>query len=50
LEQLRQLTRLRTLTVGDTGVTEAGAKKLAEALPQCKIEWGDGKVIEPGKK
>jgi len=29
-----------------TKVTEAGVKKLAAALPGCKIEW-DGGVIEP---
>ncbi len=37
---------LKTLTLKGTKVTEAGVKKLATALPLCKIEW-DGGVIEP---
>ena len=37
---------LRYLVLTRTKVTEAGVKKLAAALPRCKIEW-DGGVIEP---
>ncbi len=37
---------LTSVDVRATKVTEAGVKKLAAALPGCKIEW-DGGVIEP---
>lgn len=37
---------LAFIHVTNTKVTEAGVKKLAAALPGCKIEW-DGGVIEP---
>ncbi|MBA4192004.1 MAG: hypothetical protein C0467_28835 [Planctomycetaceae bacterium] len=46
LEHLAGLTSLRTARLKKTKVTEAGVKKLAAALPGCKIEW-DGGVIEP---
>ncbi len=46
LAKLEACSSLRYLTLGKTGVTAAGVKKLAEALPLCKIEW-DGGVIEP---
>ena len=38
--------KLISLNVKNTKVTEAGVKQLAAALPQCRIEW-DGGVIEP---
>ncbi|MCE9562926.1 MAG: protein kinase [Planctomycetes bacterium] len=50
LEPLATLTNLRELGLGPTTVTDAAVKKLAERLPQCKITWGVGKVIEPVKK
>lgn len=40
---------LRKLYLNGTKVTEAGVKKLAAALPRCRIEW-DGGVIEPTEK
>jgi len=40
---------LTTLDVRGTKVTEVGVRKLAAALPQCKIEW-DGGLIEPKAK
>ncbi|MCI0702975.1 MAG: hypothetical protein L0241_18005, partial [Planctomycetia bacterium] len=46
------LSEMKTLTgvfLNRTKVTEAGAKKLAAALPKCRIEWGDEQVIEPKK-
>jgi eukaryotic-like serine/threonine-protein kinase len=46
LPQLNGLTTLRLLRLQSTKVTAAGVKKLAAALPQCKIEW-DGGVIAP---
>jgi hypothetical protein len=47
LEHLTGHTRLKWLDLkGNTKVTEAGVKKLAVALPGCKIIW-DGDVIEP---
>ena len=46
LPHLCGLTSLRSLTLQSTRVTTEGVKKLAAALPQCKIEW-DGGVIEP---
>jgi hypothetical protein len=38
--------------VPKTRVTEAGVRKLAAALPACKIEWNGGTVEpkEAGKK
>jgi hypothetical protein len=38
--------RLTRLDVAGTKVSEAGVKKLATALPACKITW-DGGTIEP---
>ena len=38
--------KLVTLNVRGTKVTEAGVKQLAAALPKCRIEW-DGGMIEP---
>ncbi len=46
LEHLREMSGLRTLELIRTKVTEAGVKRLAAALPLCKIEW-DGPTIEP---
>lgn len=43
LEHLRGMASLRYLSVWDTGVTEAGAKRLAEALPRCEIVYGKEK-------
>lgn len=40
--------KLTELSIKNTKATEAGVKKLAAALPLCKIEW-DGGVIEPKK-
>src|SRR5262249_36518955 len=50
LEALRGMSTLQRLQVTTTTkkVTEAGVKKLAAALPKCRIEW-DGGVIEPKK-
>src|SRR5439155_26206044 len=47
LESLVASKSLTTLEIHGTKVTEAGAYKLHAALPNCRIEWGDGKVIEP---
>ncbi|OWK45071.1 hypothetical protein FRUB_01402 [Fimbriiglobus ruber] len=38
----------QSLYLQNTKVTEAGVKKLAAALPECKIEWDSG-VIGPAK-
>jgi len=38
---------LTLLTLQKTKVTAAGIEELRKALPQCKIEWEDGGVIEP---
>jgi hypothetical protein len=46
LEQLAGFRKLASLFVKKTNVTKAGVKKLAAALPRCKIEW-DGGVIGP---
>jgi serine/threonine protein kinase len=46
LAHLVKLKNLRVLWVNMTKVTEAGVKKLAAALPLCKILW-DGGVIAP---
>jgi serine/threonine protein kinase len=50
LAHLKTKTTLRVLRVGFTKVTEAGARKLSDALPKCKIELGGGKVIGPKDK
>lgn len=46
LTHLQQIAGLKELDLRLTKVSEAGVKKLATALPQCKIEW-DGGVINP---
>ena len=46
LEHVMKLSRLTAVNLPQTKVTEAGVKKLAAALPKCKIEW-DGGMIEP---
>jgi len=48
LETLAGFQGLSLLKVRETKITEAAAKKLAAALPRCKIEWNGG-VIEPKK-
>jgi hypothetical protein len=48
LETLAGFPSLTWVMAKNTKVTEAGVKKLAAALPGCKIEW-DGGVIEPTK-
>jgi hypothetical protein len=45
LEHLKEMASLRHLSVKGAKVTEAGAKKLAAALPLCRIDW-DGGTIE----
>jgi len=42
-------TNLTSLDLRKTKAAADGVKKLAAALPQCKIEW-DGGVIEASKK
>ena len=37
LVHLKGLTRLETLTLGGTKITEAGVAELQKALPNCKI-------------
>jgi Leucine-rich repeat (LRR) protein len=49
LETFAGCQRLGFADLKGTKVSEAGVKKLAAALPQCKIEW-DGGVIEPGSE
>jgi uncharacterized protein (DUF952 family) len=46
LGQLVSFPSLTSLGIVDSKVTEPGVKKLATALPGCRIEW-DGGVIEP---
>ncbi|MBM4070443.1 MAG: hypothetical protein FJ271_16035 [Planctomycetes bacterium] len=46
LELCGHFSKLSFLEVVNTKVTEQGVKKLAKALPDCKITW-DGGVIEP---
>jgi hypothetical protein len=38
LEHLKGLNKLQTLGLAETKVTDAGVKKLQQALPKCKIE------------
>ncbi len=45
VSNLSAMKSLRSLNVGATQITEEGVKKLAAALPFCKIEWNGG-VIE----
>jgi hypothetical protein len=49
LEALYTYKRLERVTIRAPKVTETAVKKLAAALPACRIEW-DGGVIEPTKK
>jgi hypothetical protein len=37
IDHLRKLTGLKTLAIGQTGISDEGTAKLAAALPQCKI-------------
>jgi Leucine-rich repeat (LRR) protein len=46
LENLKGLAALKELDLTGSKVTADGVKKLAAALPKCKIKW-DGGVIEP---
>ncbi|HLW64036.1 MAG TPA: protein kinase [Gemmataceae bacterium] len=48
LEHLKALSKLTDLDLTETKVTGDGVKKLAAALPHCKITW-DGGTIEPKK-
>ena len=48
LAKLSTLTKLKSLNVFGTKVTEEGVKKLAAAIPQCQIHWAGG-VIEPSR-
>jgi hypothetical protein len=48
LGALAELRGLKELLVRKNQVTEAEVRKLASALPGCKIEW-DGPTIEPRK-
>ncbi|NLE37776.1 MAG: hypothetical protein GX621_07105 [Pirellulaceae bacterium] len=38
LEHLKGLTRLETLDLRDTPVTDEGVRRLQHALPDCRIE------------
>jgi hypothetical protein len=38
LEHLATLTHLKSLSLVDTQVTDAGVNKLQQALPMCKIK------------
>ncbi|HET6879672.1 MAG TPA: protein kinase, partial [Pirellulales bacterium] len=46
VEHLARLPSIEQLRVANTNMTEAGVKRLAAALPQCRIAW-DGGVIDP---
>jgi hypothetical protein len=39
LANLKGLTKLQSLNLWGTQVTDAGVKKLRRALPNCKILW-----------
>lgn len=43
--QLSAFKKLRGVNVKFTRMTEAGAKNLAAALPQCKVDWEMGGVV-----
>ncbi len=45
LEHLKRLTKLQSLYLQNTKVTDAGVKKLQQALPQCKVH-SDFVVVE----
>lgn len=46
LESLIRCTQLREIFARDSKVTEAGIRRMAEALPECRIDWNGG-IIEP---
>lgn len=46
LHHLKHLANMRLLNLKETAVTAEGVRKLAVALPKCKIEW-DGGIVEP---
>jgi hypothetical protein len=48
VKALEQMTYLTELDVRGTKVTEAGARQLKKALPQCRIAWGEMNLFEPG--
>jgi len=50
LEHLAECKALTKLDLNQSKVTEAGVNKLHNALPNCRIEWGEGKLIEPEPK
>lgn len=49
LQYLEEAKSLRSLYLNETNVSEAAIKKLATALPQCKIVWDRGEIV-PLKK
>jgi formylglycine-generating enzyme required for sulfatase activity len=49
IDRIATFKRLRGVNLKFTPVTEAGAKRLAAALPQCKVEWEAGGVV-PAKQ
>jgi hypothetical protein len=49
LRVLAGMPTLREVGLRDTAVTEAGVKRLAAALPGCRIEWAGG-VVGPTAK
>jgi hypothetical protein len=42
LDRLAGFTKLRGMNIKFTRITEVGSKKLAAALPTCKVEWEGG--------
>jgi hypothetical protein len=46
IEHLAKIKTLREVRL-DPSITEAGARKLAEALPECLIIYGNGQRIQP---
>jgi len=50
LELLAGWTNLESADLATPKVTEAGVKKLAAALPRCKIEWGGGTIEPTGRR
>lgn len=44
--QLARFSELQFVNLNQTAVTEEGVKRLAAALPRCRIEWNGG-LIEP---
>ncbi|HEX4609472.1 MAG TPA: hypothetical protein VH092_14840, partial [Urbifossiella sp.] len=45
LDHLAPLKALRRLDLGSTGVTAAGANRLAATLPECRIKYSGGEII-----